>query len=112
MKGLFTFAAMLALLVPPVFAAKTTTVTISEAVTAGSTQIAAGDYKVAYEGSGSAVKVTLSKSGTAPIVLNAKLLADQKGSGEVYVGTANGGRVLQQIALPGGTLDFGSGDQK
>jgi hypothetical protein len=111
MKGLFTFAAMLALLVPPVFAAKTTTVTISQAVTAGSTQIAAGDYKVSYEGSGSAVKVTLSKSGTAPIVLNAKLLPD-KGTGEVSVGTDNGARVLQQIALPGGTLDFTSGEQK
>jgi hypothetical protein len=112
MKRLITIAAVLALSVPSVFAAKTNSVTFSEAVTAGSTQIAPGDYKVSYEGSGPDVKVTLTKSHTAPIVLNAKLLADQKGSGEVSVGTANGAHVLQQIALPGGTLDFGAGDQK
>ncbi len=107
MKSILKFAFVSALLVAPLFAAKTTSVTISQAVSVGSTQIAPGDYKVSWEGSGPAVKVSLSKSGSAPIVLDGQLSAGQKGAGGVLVGNENGVRVLQEIDLSNATLVFG-----
>ena len=93
-------------LVAPLFAAKTSTVTISQAVTVGTTQIAPGDYKVSWQGTGPAVKVSLAKSGSAPIVVDAKLVEGQKGNGSVLVATENGVRVLQEIDLSNATLIF------
>ena len=108
MKAPIAFVIACAFLAAPLFAAKVPTVTISQAVTVGSTQIPAGDYKVTYAGSGAAVKVTLAKSGAAPIVLDARLDAGQKGSGGVLIGTENGARILQEIDLSSGALIFAS----
>jgi len=107
MKSFLKYSFLLALLVTPLFAAKNADkVTIAQSVSVGSTQIAPGDYKVSWEGSGPAVKVTLAKSGTAPIVLDAKLVSAENGGGSVLVGTENGVRVLQEIDLSHASLIF------
>jgi hypothetical protein len=111
MKGVLKFSILFAALATPLFAAvKPQTVTISQAVTAGTTQIAPGDYKVSWEGSGPTVKVTLAKSGSAPILLDAKLVEGKNGSGGVLVGVQNGVRVLQEIDLAHNNLIFAAPD--
>jgi hypothetical protein len=111
MKRILGLALMSALFVAPLFAfplfgPKTTTVNIPEGLTVGSTQIAAGEYRVSYEGPGPDVKVSLTKSGSSPIVLDAKLVVGKKDNVSVTIGTVNGIRVLQQIDLKSGTLVF------
>lgn len=106
MKKLLGCTLAFALLTTPLFAAKTATVTIPEAVTVGAKQIAAGEYKLSYDGSGTAVKVTLAKHGASPIVLDAKLVTAEKGRTSVTFDTVNGARVLEQIELSSGTLIF------
>ena len=60
MKRLLYSAAILALISVPAFAAKNSkSVTLPEAVTVGSTQLPAGDYKVTWTGTGAGVQVTL-----------------------------------------------------
>ena len=114
MKRLLGFALMCALFVTPLFASKlfgskTTTVNIPEAMTAGTTQIASGEYKLSFEGSGPVVKVTLARSGSSPIILDAKFLeSGEKGNVSVTDSMENGVRVLRQIELKNGTLIFGT----
>jgi hypothetical protein len=112
MKSILKFAFVSALLVTPLFAAKTASVTIAQQVSVGSAQIAPGDYKVSWQGSGPAVKVSLTRSGSAPIVLDAKLSAGQKGGGDVLVASQNGAQVLQEIDLSNATLVFDQAAQK
>jgi len=88
------------------FAPKGTTVKIPDAVTVGAVQIAAGEYKVSYEGSGPAVKVTLLKSGSSPVILSAKLVQGKNNGPSVTIATENGARILQQMDVKGGTLLF------
>lgn len=112
MKRLLGFALLMGVMsATPVFAArlfgaKSTTVNIPEAVTVGSTQIAAGEYKVSYEGSAPAVKVTLMKSRSSSVVLDAKLVEGKNDGPAVTVATVNGVRVLEQMDIKGGTLVF------
>jgi len=112
MKRLFGFALLIgAMFATPLFAGrlfstKSTTVNIPEAVTVGSTQIAAGEYKVSYEGSAPTVKVTLTKSRSSSVVLDAKLVEGKNGGPAVTVATVNGVRVLEQMDIKGGTLVF------
>lgn len=108
MKGLLKIFVLSALLVTPLLAKNTQSITISQPVSVGTTQIAPGDYKVSWEGAGPAVKVTLSTSGKAPILLDAKLVPDKNYAGGVLVGTTNGVRVLQEIHLGKNSLVFGA----
>ncbi|HEX4312216.1 MAG TPA: hypothetical protein VHZ25_19445 [Acidobacteriaceae bacterium] len=109
MKGFWKLSVVLTLLVAPLFAAKTSpTVTISQSVTVGSTQIPSGDYRVSWDGTGPVVKVTLAASGKAPILLDAKLVQGQDGAGGVLVAVENGVRVLQEIQLKSASLVFGA----
>ena len=113
MKKLLGLALMSALFITPLFAfplfgSKTTTVNIPEGAMVGSTQVTAGEYKVSYEGSGPAVKVTFARYGSSPIVLDAKLVPGKKDNVSVTLGTNDGVRVLQQIDLKNGTLVFES----
>lgn len=73
MKRLLASFLAFATLTTPLLAAKKSTVTITENVTVGLTQIRAGEYKLSYEGEGPTVKVTLTRDGGAPVVLDAKL---------------------------------------
>ena len=66
MKRLSYCALILAFLSIPAFAAKNSqTVSFSDAVTVGSTQLPAGEYKVTWDGTGSSVQVTLEQKGTS-----------------------------------------------
>lgn len=112
MKRLFGFALLIGVMfATPLFAvrlfgAKSTTVNIPEAVTVGSTQIAAGEYKVSYEGSAPAVKVTLTKSRSSSVVVDAKLVEGKNDGPSATLATVNGVRILEQIDIKGGTLVF------
>ena len=106
MRRFLGVAVVCALFVTPLFASKTVTVNIPEAVTVGSTHIAPGDYKLSYEGAGTPVKVTLARSGSAPIVLNAKLVPGKTNSVSVTLSTIEGVRVLEEIDIRGGILVF------
>jgi len=112
MKRLFGFALLIgAMFATPLFASrlfstKSTTVNIPEAVTVGSTQIAAGEYKVSYEGSAPAVKVTLAKSRSSSVVLDAKFVEGKNGGPAVTLSTVDGVRILEQIDIKGGSLVF------
>ncbi len=116
-KGLLKFSLstfLFALLVTPLFAKpnKTYSVTISQAVTVGSTQIAAGDYKLSWEGTGPAVKVTLARSGESSVVVNAKLVNEKNGLSDpsIMTNAKNGTIILQEIELKSNTLIFEGGD--
>lgn len=106
MKNLIRYALLVALATTPLFAARIATVTITESVSAGSVTLAPGDYKVSVQGTGPAVKVTLTGHGAASALLDAHWIAGKKGNGEVVVGTANGVRILREIDLNSGTLVF------
>ncbi len=112
MKRLFGFALLIGVMsATPLFAVrlfggKSTTVNIPEAVTVGSTQIAAGEYEVSYEGSAPAVKVTLTKSRSSSVVVDAKLVEGNNDRPSVTLEIVNGVRILQQIDIKGGTLVF------
>lgn len=113
-KGLLKYSFYLlafSLLVTPLFA-KTHSVTISQAVTVGSTQIPAGDYKVSWDGTGPMVKVTLARSGASPVVLDAKLVTQKNALTESSIVTAsqNGALVLQEIQLKSTSLLFEDGE--
>jgi hypothetical protein len=113
-KGLLKyslFAFLFAFLVTPLFA-KTYSVTLAKAVTVGSTQIPAGDYKVSWEGAGPAVKVTLARSGASPVVVDAKLVTGKSFISDASVVTAaqNGSVVLQEIQVKSNTLVFEGSD--
>jgi hypothetical protein len=76
MKRLLYSAAILALVSVPAFAAKNQqTVNFPEAVTVGSAQLPAGDYKVTWTGTGANVQVTLlekDKFSAKPTTVTAK----------------------------------------
>ena len=115
MKGFFKyslFALVFTLLVTPLFA-KTHTVRIQQAVTVGSTQIPAGDYKLSWEGTGPMVKVTLAQRGATPVVLDAKLVTGNKNvitDASIVTAAQNGTIVLQEIQLKSTSLLFEGGE--
>ena len=97
-KKLLVSVLMLAMFTSPLFAAKRSTVSFTESASVGSTLIAAGEYKLSYEGAGPTVKVTLTREGKSPIVLDAKLTAGS-GQSSVTYSTENGVRTLREIDL-------------
>jgi len=112
MKRLFGSALFIGVMfATPLFAVrlfdtKSTTVNIPEAATVGSTQISAGEYRVSYEGSAPAVKVTLMKSRSSSVVVDAKLVEGKNSGPSVTLATVNGVRILERIDIKGGTLVF------
>ena len=112
MKNAIRLIMLFAAITAPVWAAKKGSVTIPRDVSVGSTQISPGQYKVSFEGSGPNVKVTLTKSGAAPIVLEAKLQPGSKGAASVTLGTQNGASVLKEIDLDGAILILEVADVK
>ena len=110
MKGILKlslYSFLFALLVTPLFA-KTYSINIAQPMTVGTTQLPAGDYKLSWEGTGPAVKVTLTRSGAAPVIVNAKLVTQKNPVSDSTVVTAakNGAVVLEQIQLKSGNLVF------
>ena len=94
MKRLSYCALILALLSAPAFAAKNSqSVNFPQAVTVGSTQLPAGDYKVTWDGTGSNVQVTLEQKGAShPATAKvAAQITDQKNGRSGYVLDSKGG---------------------
>lgn len=104
MRNTFRLFVLFAAISTPLWAARKASITIPQDVSVGSTHIGAGDYKVSFDGPGPDVKVTLTKSGTAPIVLDARLQKGARGPSMAMIVTKQGARFLKEIDLDGAVL--------
>jgi hypothetical protein len=108
MKRFVGYAAMLALLSAPAFAAKNSeTVTISQPVTVGTTQLPAAEYRVTWTGTGSSAQVTLA-NGKSTVTIPAKIVDQKNSVSSVLTETKGGSNVLEGINLNKVTLVFAS----
>jgi len=100
MNRFAAFAAMLVLFAAPAFGAgnKPQTVIIPENVQVGSTQLAAGTYKLAFTGTGSDVQVTLTQAGKTVLTFAAKVV-EQRNNPGVDLNTNAGITTLESINL-------------
>jgi len=93
------------------WAAQKGSVTIPQGVSVGSTHLTPGQYKVSFDGAGPNVKVTLTRSGSASIMLDAKLQPGERGApSSVTLVTRNGTKVLKEIDINGEILVFEEAD--
>lgn len=101
MKRLSYCALILALISAPAFAAKNAqSVNFSEAVTVGSTQLPAGDYKVTWDGTGANVQVTLTQTGTAhpaSTTVTAKVVEQKNSRNGFQVNNKDGVNTLETL---------------
>jgi hypothetical protein len=98
MKRFFGYAIILASLSVPAFAAKNSqNVTLSLPATVGSTKLPAGEYKVSWTGTGSAVEVTFARKGLATVTVPAKAVESKSIREAQEYKTVNGVEVLQAI---------------
>ena len=108
MKRLFGYALMLALTVAPSFAAKNSqSVSFSQPVKVGSTDIPAGDFKLTWTGTGDTVQVTLASKGST-VTFPAKLVAEKHPYKSYVVSNATGFAQLQTIELSDVSLQIES----
>ena len=100
MKRLLGYAIIFASLSVPVFAAKNSqTITLTDSVKVGTTQLSAGNYKVTWTGTGSNVQVTIAEKGKATVTVPAKLMDAKNGHVAVITNTVGGVTVLDTIQL-------------
>ena len=105
MKRWMGIALILGSLSLPALAAKNTqTLSLADPVKVGSSQLAAGDVKVSWTGTGSNVQVTLEQRGKAPVTVTAKMVDTKNGHVGVVTDAASGSDVLQSIELNNFTL--------
>lgn len=108
MKRFLGYAAVLALVSAPAFAAKNfDTVNISETVTVGTTTLPAAEYRVSWTGTGSSAQVTLAH-GKSVVTLPAKLVDQKNDVNSVLTDSKNGANVLEGINLSKVSLVFTS----
>ncbi len=108
MKRFLGFAAMLALLSAPAFAASNSgKVTIAAPVTVGPTQLPAANYKVTWTGTGTNAQVTLN-NGKSTYTLPAKVVEQKNGQNSILTKSENGTTVLETINLSNVTVTFTS----
>jgi hypothetical protein len=106
MKRFLGYAAMLALLSAPAFAAKNSeTINLPEAVTVGTTQLPAADYRVTWTGTGPSVQVTLAH-GNSTITVPAKLVEQKNNPSSILTESKDGSKVLEAINLNKVSLVF------
>ena len=99
MKRFISYAAMLALVSAPAFAAKNSeNITLSQPVTVGTTQLPAADYKVSWTGTGSGAQVTLA-NGKSVVTLPAKVVDQKNNVNSVVTQTKDGANILEGINL-------------
>ena len=100
MNCLAAFASMLVLFAAPAFGAgnKPQTVIIPENVQVGSTQLAAGNHRLAFTGTGSDVQVTLTQAGKTVLTFAAKVV-EQRNNPGVDLNTNAGVTTLESINL-------------
>jgi hypothetical protein len=107
MKRFFGYAIILSSLAIPALAAKNSqSVTFSAPVKIGTTQIAAGEYKVSWTVTGSAVQVTIEQRGVSPVTVPAQLTEAKNGHTAVHTNSASGANVLDSIDFDKLTLKF------
>lgn len=108
MKRFVGYAAVLVLLSAPAFAAKnSSTVTLPEPVTVGTTQLPAAEYRVTWTGTGSSAQVTLA-NGKSTFTVPAKVVDQKNPVNSVLTSTKGGTNVLEGINLYKVTLVFTS----
>ena len=108
MKRFLGYAAMLALVSAPAFAAKNSdNITISQPVTVGTTQLPAANYKVTWTGTGSAAQVTL-VNGKSAVTLPAKVVDQKNNVNSVLTESKDGANILEGINLSKVTVVFTS----
>lgn len=100
MNRFFASALIVASLSIPAFAAKNSqTITLSDAVKVGTTQLPVGNYKVSWTTNGSAAQVTLEEKGKPSVTVPAKLVDAKNGHVAVLTNTVGGVEVLESIQL-------------
>lgn len=105
MKRFLVSALILGSLAVPAFAAKNSqSLTFSTPVTVGATQLAAGDYKVTWTGTGANVQVTIAQKGKASVSVAAKMVDAKNGHVGIITDAVNGATVLQTIELNNANL--------
>lgn len=108
MKRFLGYAAMLALLSIPAFAAKNSeNITLSSPATVGTTQLPAASYKVTWTGTGSNAQVTLT-NGKSVFTLPAKVVDQKNNLNSVLTQTKDGANVLEGLNLSKVTVTFTS----
>ena len=99
---------MLALLSAPAFAAKNSeNITLSQAVTVGTTQLPAASYKVTWTANGSSAQVTLAH-GKSVVTLPAKVVEQKNNGNSVLTQTRDGANILEGINFGTVSLVFTS----
>ena len=107
MKRFLGYAAILVLLSAPAFAAKnSSTITINQAVTVGTTQLPAAEYRISWTGTGSNAQVTFEnvKDVKSTVTVPAKVVDQKNAVNSVLTSTKGGTNVLEGINLNKVTL--------
>ena len=100
MKRLLAFVALfVSLSIPALAASNQKSVNIPEAVTVGTTQLPAGDYKISWTGSGPGVQVSFEQKGKggAPTVVTAK--AQDSADSRTLVTTSHANKSAQLVSI-------------
>ena len=111
MKRFFGYALLFASLSIPALAAKNSqSITLTDTVKVGSTQLAAGDYKVTWTGTAPNVQVTIAAKGKTSVTVPAKLVDAKNGHVALQTNTEGGVQVLQSIQLDNANLVLTGGE--
>ena len=106
MKRFIGYAAMLALVSIPAFAAKNSEkITIAHPVTVGTTQLPAAEYKVTWNETGSNAQVTLTH-GNSVVTVPAKVVEQKHFVNSVRTDTKDGATILLGIDLGKVSVEF------
>jgi len=106
MKRFIGYAAILALVSAPAFAAKNSgNITITHDVTVGTTQIPAADYKVTWSETGSNAQITLTH-GKSVVTLPAKVVEQKHNINSIRTDSKGGSTVLLGLDLNNVSVEF------
>jgi hypothetical protein len=108
LKRFIGYAAILALVSAPAFAAKNSdNITIDRPATVGTTQLPAAEYKVTWNATGSNAQVTLTHGHTV-FTLPARVIEHKNNNHAVRVDTKDGAVILMGLDLGKVSVDFTS----
>ena len=108
MKRLIGYAAILALVSAPAFAAKNSeNITIDHPITVGTTQLPAAEYKVTWNETGSNAQVTLTH-GKSVLTVPAKVVAHKNSVSTIRTNHKDGATILVGIDLSKVSVEFTS----
>jgi hypothetical protein len=109
MKRFFGFALLLVLSCAPAFAGTNSqSLTIPTSVKVGTAQLAAGNYKVSWTGSGASAQVTIAKDGKTVATATAKVVDEKHNYNSVTTITQGGVNLIETIQLNKVSLVFGT----